>query len=143
MKKTIIVCLVEFCLLMTGCGKVPGNTENVKITIDESEKYSREEIQSAMDVVLRYFWSFEGCTLTDLWYDDELSSQYAKDYVTSGAGMTGVKEENVIVLFSNFDTSKIAGRAGFTGDITYTDWSWTLVRTDNNSEWKVSGYGVW
>jgi hypothetical protein len=53
--------------------------------VTASEVYSEQDINAAMDVVIKFFQSeFEGCTLTDLWYEESTpvpaSDGWAKQY---------------------------------------------------------------
>ncbi|CEJ73474.1 Uncharacterised protein [[Clostridium] sordellii] len=48
-----------------------GKTDNIKVTIGESEKFSEKEINQTIDSVKIKFKGFTGCKLTDIWYDEK------------------------------------------------------------------------
>lgn len=143
MKKLILVGLVFYILLScTGCSINYGKTNNVNITISVTEKFSKEEIEQSVNAVKFKFKSFEGCELTDLWYNEEKSNSLANDYLLYGGGLEkGIEISNVIVLLSNFKVDSSGGDGSFEPDSTYTDWSWILIRDDIGSNWKVDDWG--
>ena len=74
MKKIITVTLcIVLVLLFAGCGK-NGDTSKVEIDYGASSIYSKEEIDSAIEIIKKQFALFEGCELHRLSYmtDDEL-----------------------------------------------------------------------
>ena len=63
MKKIITVTLcIVLVLLFAGCGK-NGDTSKVEIDYGASSVYSKEEIDSAIEIIKKQFASFEGCEL--------------------------------------------------------------------------------
>jgi hypothetical protein len=92
------IILVVFSLV--GCGR----TNDATVTIGESENFSKKEINDAVECVKKKFRSFEGCNLTELWYDEDKSNTLVKDYLKYGRG-----SENVIVLMSNFNVNSAGG----------------------------------
>ena len=128
MKKHVLCLTLALLVLLTGCGKVSG----VEETIGPSAIYTESEIQSAMDVVKRQFASgFDGCTLLELWYDEEVSLRQTDEW----AEQYGTKE--AIVLLSNFYVTK---NPTFSSYSTMKNWSWVLVRNYGGWELKTSGY---
>lgn len=77
------------------------------------------------------------CTLTDLWYDEDISisaaAEWAKQY----------EADESIILVSNFNVNSSGGDGSFNPDDTYTNWQWILVRQEGSSRWilKTWGYG--
>ena len=68
MKKIITVTLcIVLVLLFAGCGK-NGDTSKVEIDYGASSVYSKEEIDSAIEIIKKQFASFEGCELHSLSY---------------------------------------------------------------------------
>lgn len=125
---SLVLLILSLSLLLTGCGKVSG----VEETIGPSAIYSEAEIQSAMDVVKQQFASgFDGCTLLELWYDEEVSLKQADEW----AEQYGAKE--AIVLLSNFYVTQ---NPTFSSYSTMKNWSWILVRNYGDWELKTSGY---
>ena len=57
---------------LCACGELEVE-EGVQINIEESALYEKSDIQSAIDVCVVYFnTKFEGCTLIEISYDEEL-----------------------------------------------------------------------
>ena len=76
MKKiiTVMLCIV-LVLLFAGCGK-DGDTSKVEIDYGTSSVYSKEEIDSAIEIIKKQFALFEGCELHRLSYmtDEECNN---------------------------------------------------------------------
>ena len=67
MKKIITVTLcIVLVLLFAGCGK-NGDTSKVEIDYGASSVYSKEEIDSAIEIIKKQFASFEGCDFPQSW----------------------------------------------------------------------------
>ena len=76
MKKIITVTLcIVLVLLFAGCEK-NGDTSKVEIDYGASSVYSKEEIDSAIEIIKKQFASFEGCELHSLSYmpDEECNN---------------------------------------------------------------------
>ncbi|GAE37225.1 hypothetical protein JCM9157_4493 [Halalkalibacter akibai JCM 9157] len=119
-----------------------GKTNNVEVSVEESTKFSEEEINEAVVAVKRKFREFQGCELTDLWYSEKKPNEFVEGYMKYGKGSTnGIKEENVIVLLSNFDVNSKGGDGSFEPNSTYSDWNWILVRDHDSGKWRVDDWG--
>jgi len=105
-----------------------------KIHLDESERFTDEEVQEAALAVLAKFDDFKGCKLLRLWYDEAASDKYLS-YETEEVSM-----ENTIVLYSDFRSPKQNSGAWNPNEI-YGGWSWTLTRENKESPWQVVNYG--
>lgn len=128
MRKAFLAITLAVLVLLSGCGKVSG----VKETIGPSAIYSEREIQSAMDVVKRQFATgFEGCTLLELWYDEEVSLKQAEEWAAQ------YEAKEAIVLLSDFYVTK---NPTFSSNSTMKNWGWILVRNNGGWELKTSGY---
>lgn len=80
MKKIITVTLcIVLVLLFAGCGK-NGDTSKVEIDYGASSIYSKEEIDSAIEIIKKQFALFEGCELHRLSYmtDEECNNADTK-----------------------------------------------------------------
>lgn len=140
MKKIIIavLCLV-MSLFFVGCGK--GNTSNVKIDYGTSSVYSKEEMDSAIEVIKKQFGSFDGCELYSLFYmsDEECNNadniEWMNDLRTDD-----IKEvfTQCIAFKSSFRSPKEGGGA-WEADKEYT-WSWWLARSEGG-QWKLMTWG--
>lgn len=133
MKKLIALFLALVCTLsLVAC---TDNVKKVKITDYSSEIYSDAEIESAIDVAINYFnLFFEGCTLTEITYlgDDELVNW--QEFADNN------NADDVIVLVSSFEVDASGGDGSLIPNSTYTDWKWTLVRTDGGN-WRHVSHG--
>ncbi|MDD3364516.1 MAG: DUF4829 domain-containing protein [Syntrophomonas sp.] len=142
MKKLItIACLVLVCLVVLILFYL---NANVTIDIGESTKFSKEEVQTAVNCVIENFEkNFQGCDLKKLWYDEEKSNSEIASYMSFGRGsVNGVKEENVIILFSNFYVNGTGGPVSLNPHSPYNGWNWILIRDGKTGNWKIddSGY---
>lgn len=131
-----IILAIIFLFSLTACkGKADGD-----ITIDkgDSSKFSEEEIDSAIKVVKDNF-SFPGSELKAVRYDEAKSEYVIKDFMEYGAGKgADIDPNNIIVLFSEFD---VRGKNPVLSKGVYKDYSWTLVRSDKDREWKIEDQG--
>ena len=131
MKKILAVFLaVTMILCLSGCG-IPFTAKKI---IDDSEIYSKRDIEKAMNRVYREFAFFEGCILLELEYDEE----YSKERMADGAENYGADE--AIVLLSKFYVATENG--SLEPGETYSKWNWILVRSKGGFwELKTWGYG--
>ncbi|MCL2508345.1 MAG: DUF4829 domain-containing protein [Oscillospiraceae bacterium] len=146
MKKIIALFLAALTLItLSACNMNAGKIKNVNITQSPSAKFSKEEITAACDAVLVKFREFEGCELTDLWYDEDMSNfeiESANQPFSGTSMITGLDPANVIVLYSVFTVNEKGGNGGFEPNSTQTNWMWFLTRESGTAGWKViaSGY---
>lgn len=133
-KKAWLLCVILlFGAVFSGCGG--GDVRYVNFGMGESEVYTEEEIQKAMDLVLRHFSrEYAGCTMTDLWYDEEYSLEQADDWAEQ------YEATEAIVLRSNFDVDGSGRSASLNPNDTYQDYNWILVRNGGAWELKTWGY---
>lgn len=132
MKKIItIILFITIVFSFAGCGKK--HTETVIRTV-ESEIYSQEEINSAIDTIqkeLKEDW--KGCTLTEVYYaGDEISEKEASNY--------NAEDVDVMVLLSSMYVARNGGDGSLNTNYTYEDWMWILVKSDNG-EWVHVDHG--
>ena len=111
------------------------------IEADEFSKFDEEEINKAMDIVKEDF-NLKGCTLKKVWYEKEKSNYAIKGYLGNGKGsINGVKPDNVIVLFVEFDVDNAGGDGSFEPDSTYSEWQFILIRDDKENHWRIDDMG--
>lgn len=141
MKKIVIyLSMILMIFSLVGCNQNNKPT-NIKVDIGESTKFSKEEIDNAVDCLKRSF-DFEACTLTKIYYNEEISNTAVEDYLQFGNGSVNkVKAENVIVLLSDFDVDNSGDNPVLNPGETYTNYNWILIRDDKNSDWKVDDCG--
>ena len=107
-----------------------GKTDPVLVEYGNSKKFSREEIQAAMDCVLKEFKSFKGCTLQRLYYDESVSNNEF-----------GLHNINGIVLLSNFCADVSYSGSVYEPGEENTEYSWLLVRDSKFSKWVLKSCG--
>ena len=130
MKKLFATVLVV--LLLSGCGG--GNTDHVKLNPGTSVLYTQAEIEQAMDLVLRQFErGFEGCYMTELWYDEAKSSQEA------AAWADDYDAEEAIVLYCNYWVDGSGRNPTQNPNSMYKNWNWILIR--NGGKWELKDWG--
>lgn len=141
MKKIVIyLSMILMIFSLVGCNQNNKST-NIKLDIGESTKFSKEEIDNAVDCLKRSF-DFEACTLTKIYYNEEISNTAVEDYLQFGNGSVNkVKAENVIILLSDFDVDNSGDNPVLNPGETYTNYNWILIRDDKNSDWKVDDCG--
>ncbi len=113
-----------------------GDVSQVQRTIGNSQVYTRQDVEQAMDVTESYFRThFEGCKLLTLQYDAKWrleEEERAESY-----GM-----DQVIVLTSSYYVEPKGASPSLNPDFTYQNWKWILAR-NGNGNWvhKDHGYG--
>ena len=119
-----------------------GRVSDCEVIIGESKIFTETEIERAVAAVKTKFRDFEGCTLLTLEYDEEYRNEQVRHYMETGKGANnGVTEENVIIFKSSFYAQDPKGDSGLTDDLEYRGWSWTAIRSSENSRWKVDDWG--
>ncbi|MFJ7932523.1 DUF4829 domain-containing protein [Peribacillus sp. NPDC096448] len=142
MKKVIFyLCLIVVIFSIVFYNQV-GKTNNVQVSIEKSDKFSEEEINEAVVSVKKKFKEFKGCKLTEIWYSESESKEFAEDYLKYGGGYeNSVNVENVIVLLSNFDVDSSGGDGSFEPNSTQSNWNWILIRDSKSDDWRVDDWG--
>jgi hypothetical protein len=127
-KSLLLIICFYFCFILVACNS--GKVNNAEVTIEQSNKFSETEIKEAIHLVKTKFKDFRGCNLTKLWYDEEKSNEYVVP-----------ESENIIVLFSSFETDKSVISQGFNPNSTYDNWMWILTRESKSENWEIIGWG--
>lgn len=118
----VLICTV---LLTSACAglyylmvKDNGKTDYTDIIIGESSVYSQEELEAAVDAVLREFRSsFDACVMLNISFDEEVSNQQTK----------WDEEENIIALSSTLYIRGFSSQ-GFEPYMVYERWMWTVQK---------------
>lgn len=135
MKKIIIVSItaVAIVAIMICLGIFSkGNIRNAEVDIGSSEIYTEDEIQSAIDVVLKKFKSMPA-VLNKIYYDEESSGQAAESLAKQ------YNADKVIILYTDFTTYSVALKHGLNPNSQYT-YSWILTLT-GNEKWQIQNFG--
>ena len=143
MKKKRIIAICAVCVIL-GVAAVlvltgnRGNISNVNRVVGYSALYDENSINEAFDVIEKKFAkNFEGCTLTELRYDEDVENKFAEEIEKYH------KENNqeLIVVLSTFDADEKGGDGGFNPNDTYTNWQWHLVKTADKKSWDIINWG--
>ena len=143
MKKKSIIAICAACVIL-GVAAVlvltgnRGNISNVNRVVGYSALYDENSINEAFDVIEKKFAKdFEGCTLTELRYDEDVENRFAEEIEKYH------KENNqeLIVVLSIFDTDEKGGDGGFNPNDTYANWQWYLVKTADKKSWEIINWG--
>ncbi len=133
MKK--IVCIILCSLLVFSLSACGGDISRVNTHNVNSEIYSQEDINAAIDTIKKEFMmNWGGCTLTEIYYAGDDSSKDHQDWADRN------NADEVIVLLSSFDVDSSGGDGSLNPNSTYSDWSWILVRT-NGGKWQHVDHG--
>ena len=133
MKK--IVCAMLCILLVFSLSACGGNVSKVNTHNVDSEIYSEEDINAAIDTIKKEFKSnWKGCTLKEIYYAGDDSSKGHQDWADRN------NTDEVIVLLSSFDVGAFGGDGSLNPHSTYSDWKWILVRT-NGGHWQHVDHG--
>ncbi|MCI6771255.1 MAG: hypothetical protein MR567_04725 [Oscillospiraceae bacterium] len=133
MKK--IVCTMLGILLVFSLSACGGNVRGVKTHHVDSEMYSQDDINSAIDTIKKEFKSdWKGCTLTEIYYAGDDCSKDHQDWADRN------NADEVIVLLSSFDVDSSGADGSLNPNSTYDNWNWILVRT-NGGQWQHVDHG--
>ena len=130
MKKIIIsICMLVLCIsAVGGANWVFGNPGGVKVHYNNCTVYSKEDIDSAAQVVIDKVDSMEGCVLFSLKYAGNGDLEYCRelnpdaDYVEC-------------IVFDSVFRSPLTGLGAWNNNSLYT-WSWHLAREDGGP-WEI------
>ena len=133
MKKIVFAVL---CILIAfSLSACRGNISEVNTQNVDSEMYSQNDINSAIDTIKKEFKSnWKGCTLTEIYYAGDDSSKNHQDWADRN------NADEVIVLLSSFDVDSSGGDGSLKRNSTYNNWNWILVRT-NGGQWQHVDHG--
>ena len=134
MKRLIPILLLLLTMLLSGCGR-GGNIRQSVRNVGASVSYSEAEINDVMDVVEDYFRKeFDGCTLKELSYDEEVSDK------ASGEWAAQYNADKAVVLTSTFDVDSSGGDGSLNPNSTYSGWQWILTQNDGD-KWVLQTWG--
>ncbi len=140
MKKLLCAVLSLFILLLfSSCSVKPGNVENAKIDYGASEKYSKEDMDSAIRLVFSEFKTWSGFELYSVAYagDEICLDKDELDYCNSLR--EGAEFVDCIIFYSSFHTPPGCDN-GFNSNEDYNGWSWYLAR-EKGGEWQLLTWG--
>lgn len=125
---TVMLCFVMF-FLFVGCGK--GDVSQLKIDYGTSSTYTKEEMDSAMDVIKKQFLLFDGCELHSLSYmsDEVYNNADNIDWMNDLRTDDNEVFIQCIAFDSNFRSPKKAV-GEWVANKEYT-WSWWRMEIDD------------
>ena len=113
---------------LAGCG------DAVSVGGFSSKYMNNDDYEAAVQEVMTYFSSFEGCTMKKIGYAGDAA-------VKTEAEARGLAPEEVIVLTSTFETDGENHNNGLNPNYTYKDYTWTLTRPTSAGLWEVTDHG--
>ena len=113
---------------LSGCGI----TFLARKNVGDSEIFSKEDIEDAMDIVCEEIKKSEGYVLLELKYEEDFCKKQMKYYTEQYSA------DEAIVLRSKFFVSKETEGALEKGEI--AKWSWILVK-NRGEEWELKDAG--
>ena len=113
---------------LAGCG------DAVSVGGFSSKYMNNDDYEAAVQEVMTYFSSFEGCTMKKIGYAGDAA-------VKAEADARGLAPEEVIVLTSTFETDGENHNNGLNPNYTYEDYTWTLTRDTTAGLWEVTDHG--
>jgi Bacterial SH3 domain. len=114
----------------------PDTPSRSSFRMGSSNLFSKAEIQSAADIVLKRFianYESNGCTLTDFWYDEV----YARELLAKTPGITGNESNNIVIFLDYVAGSVDSAEEGYKAGYTYQADMFVLTRADAASVWEI------
>ena len=136
MKKRWIFCLLTLLLLLTACGR--GVVEGADIDLGTSAVYADNDLQTAVDTVMRKFLTWDGCELYSLTYAGDVVSTQELAYCNSLRKAEQPLYAQCVVFESEFRSPRVAS-GGWEADTLYT-WRFYLARTEGGA-WQLVTWG--
>ena len=114
-----------------------GASYDFVVDYKNSDMYSEDDMNKAIEVILREFNTWEGCVMKELSYTDDQKCEHNLSYINSLAVDT--KYDECIVFTSTFH-SPVEGGDAWEPDYDYGNWEWYLGRTDGG-DWDLLTWG--
>ena len=127
-RNAAFIVLLAVLLGLAGCG------DAVSVGGFSSKYMNSDDYEAAVQEVMTYFRSFEGCTMKKIGYAGDAA-------VKAEAAARGLAPEEVIVLTSTFETDGENHNNGLNPNYTYEDYTWTLTRNTTAGLWEVTDHG--
>ncbi|MCR5608489.1 MAG: M56 family metallopeptidase [Lachnospiraceae bacterium] len=138
----VVFSFIGLCFL-TNPGIAEGKVDNVEINTDKNSVYSEEDINSAIDVVIKDFKHYRGCEMTDIRYGSDGSESYNIEGFKHSAETLGIDPENaeymvLYVTFECYDNTEGSSAAFNLGEY---KWEWELTREKGTKQWIIVNHG--
>lgn len=135
MKKKILtaLCVILICISAVGLANwFLGNPKEVEIDYNNCTVYSKEDIDSAVEVVVKKMNTMKGCVL----YSLKFKSSGALDYCRS---LNEDADYVECIVFDSVFRSPITGGGAWMPNEIYT-WQWYLAR-EKGGQWELITWG--
>lgn len=133
-KPLIVILPIIILILLSGCG---ADVSDVKIDYGQSSVYSKSDMDSAIDEILKEFKTWDGYKLYSISYTNDEWSQGELDYCNKLCD--GENFDECIVFKSSFHTPK-NNEGGLSPDRDYSGYTWILARTCGG-KWTLVAWG--
>ena len=138
MKRTICLLCALGLLLLAACG----DKKEVTVDYGSSERYTKEDMDAAMEAIRAEFDTWKGCELHALCYGGdaqctEENLRWLNELGQAQQGEGGFTE--CMEFLSDFHSPKRDSGA-WNADFEYTDWQWWLARRPGG-EWVLLTWG--
>ena len=111
-----------------------------KVTANDSTgTHSGQDIRKAISIARKEFRNLNGCIMTEIHYSEEKTQQLLEEKRVYGYSSIGSDWDDVIVLDSDFTTSRLFSEPTFNG-CTQRGWDWIITHTEAEG-WKLAGSG--
>ena len=141
LRVTALILVAVMCFSLAACSRLCnlGIVENVEVELGDSDRFSQQELEDAVECVKDYFKiNFVNCELLSISYDKYQSDNNIEGYLNRGPGATnGSTYENTISLSSDFVTYDVGSDTGLEPNADYSYWNWTLIRSSRHGHWHV------
>lgn len=141
MNRARIMLLVVCVIALAGCGRK--TAAEVEIDYGTSYIYTEDDMNAAIDLIKKEFYTWDGCELHSISYagDDECSKSdnivWMNDLKDANDGEETFTQ--CIIFKSDFHSPKKSSGA-WNPDQEYTNWQWCLARSDGG-QWKLMTWG--
>lgn len=126
----LILILITLFFLEFGTGHI----NNVTIKMDESERYSEEEIEEAADVLKYYFFlHMPGFELRELSYREENICPMAEELLKKGK----IQNMDDFIVFESVHVKIHDYRGSASLNVEKTGYRWVLIRSGRTKSWEV------
>lgn len=137
-KVKILSVFLLVVLLLCGC-RSKADVSHYETDYGHSDLYSKQDMDSAIQTIIKEFKTWEGCTLYTISYTNDTDSKHELDYCNQ------LKEnadfDECIIFESSFHSPVDSAKAGsFNPDNVYTGWKWILARS-HGSSWTLVSWG--
>lgn len=117
-----------------------GNVRNAEVRLNESVKYSSEELTDAVDTLKRHlFFTMSGCELQKITYREWMESSLTE----SERVEAGIGQDDDYIILETQSVVKYDLLPGFSGGASFKgnkdDIRWLLVHNKKSGKWRVAG----